>query len=79
MRTSRRVTVPVKREAFGIITHDNDVRIVLHDLDLELQIRKENIDSAKILWQLLNALTITVTAERVDWETRGEPPVERPK
>ena len=79
MRTSRRVTVPVKREAFGIIAHDDGVRIVLQDLDLELQIRKENIDSAKILWQLLNALTITVTAERVDWEARNEPPVERPK
>lgn len=79
MRTSRRTTVPVKREAFGIITRDDDVRIVLHDLDLELKIRKENIDTAKVLWQLLNALTISVTAERVDWETRNELPVERPK
>lgn len=78
MRTSRRVTVPVNRERFAIISTNDSTRIVLQDLDLELYIRKENADTAKILWQLLNALTISVTAERVDWDARWQAPQDLP-
>lgn len=69
--------MPIKREAFAIILDDNRSRIVLQELDLTLELRHDNAEVAKILWQLLNATVVTATAELVDWDTRNELPVKK--
>lgn len=75
MRTSRRTEVPIHRDRFALIVDNDRTRIVVHELDLTMELHHGNHDVARVLWQLLNANVVSVTAERVDWPNRNEEPV----